>query len=58
MLYALPAGVGEVVAAAEPGVVAKLEACRDDWCRISAGGYSGWTSKDALWGAYPEDSFE
>ena len=58
MLYALPTDNSEIAAAAEPGVVAKLEACRDDWCRISAGGYAGWTVKDTLWGTYPEDSFE
>ncbi len=58
MLHALPTDNSEIVAAAEPGVVAKLEACRDGWCRISAGGYAGWTAKDTLWGIYPEDSFE
>ncbi len=57
-LYALPSDTSEVVAAAEPGVVAKLEACLEDWCQISAGGYSGWTAKDTLWGIYPAERFE
>ena len=34
----------------EQGVIARLGDCKIDWCRISAGGYSGWAHKTALWG--------
>ncbi len=34
----------------EAGVVARIEECGPDWCRIGAGGYSGWAPKAALWG--------
>lgn len=34
----------------EQNVVARLESCEVDWCRISAGGYGGWTRKSDLWG--------
>ncbi|MFT6074998.1 MAG: SH3-like domain-containing protein [Yoonia sp.] len=34
----------------EPGVVARLEECTPDWCQLTAGGYSGWVPKSALWG--------
>ena len=38
------------VALLEQNVVARLETCEVDWCRIGAGGYGGWAPKDALWG--------
>ena len=44
-----------VAAAFELGVVARLGACIEDWCRISAGGYKGWAKKAALWGVLPDE---
>jgi len=46
-----------VSAKAELGVVARLDACKPDWCRISAGGQSGWVPKTALWGVFRDESF-
>ncbi|GAB5432340.1 MAG: hypothetical protein EpisKO_17100 [Epibacterium sp.] len=43
------------VAAFELGVVAQLGACTRDWCEITAGGHSGWTHKDNLWGVDPDE---
>ena len=43
------------VALLEAGVIARLEACEADWCRISAGGYGGWAPKPALWGVLPDE---
>ena len=40
----------------EVGVVARLEKCLGDWCRIRAGGYSGWAPAAALWGLTDEDT--
>lgn len=57
-LYALPDSASTVVAAAEPGVVAELAACRVRWCQVSAGGYTGWTQKSHLWGSYADETFE
>ncbi|WP_371416256.1 SH3 domain-containing protein [Rubellimicrobium sp. CFH 75288] len=34
----------------EAGVVARLEICQRDWCRINARGHRGWTPKAAIWG--------
>ncbi len=42
-----------VIASAELGVIAELGDCTPDWCRISAGGQSGWVPKSALWGVAP-----
>ncbi|MBV7260203.1 SH3 domain-containing protein [Erythrobacter crassostreae] len=35
---------------AEPGVVAKLIGCREDWCEISVTGRTGWVPVQRLWG--------
>ena len=34
----------------ELGVIAELDECSLDWCRLYAGGYRGWAPKTALWG--------
>ena len=39
----------------EPGVIARLDACEADWCRIVAGGQRGWVEKTALWGVDPDE---
>ncbi|WP_283967217.1 SH3 domain-containing protein [Tritonibacter sp. AK171] len=39
-----------VVAAFELGVVAQLGACDPSWCEVTAGGHTGWTRKENLWG--------
>lgn len=46
------------VARLMPGVIAALHACRDDWCRLEAGGYAGWLPRSAFWGAYPNETFD
>jgi SH3-like domain-containing protein len=49
-MRARPASDAPVRARAERGVVAQLDECARDWCRISAGGYRGWVPTDAIWG--------
>ena len=39
----------------QAGVIARLEDCTPDWCRISAGGYRGWAPKSALWGVAADE---
>jgi SH3-like domain-containing protein len=48
-----PSGDATVVARAEPGVIAKLLECQPGWCRVEAGGVSGWLKRDEIWGVYP-----
>jgi SH3-like domain-containing protein len=43
------------VALLEQNVVARLEICEIDWCRIGAGGYGGWVPKAALWGVEAQE---
>jgi SH3-like domain-containing protein len=47
-----------VVARAETGVVARVLACRPDWCRIRSDGLSGWVPKTALWGVDAAETFD
>lgn len=39
----------------EQGVIAKLEECTPEWCRLKAGGYKGWVLKSDLWGVTAEE---
>lgn len=53
------AGEGAALRAfAEPGVVARLEACEGAWCRISADGVEGWAPRAALWGMRPDETLD
>ncbi len=57
----LRAGASEAAAIrafAEPGVVARLEACAGDWCELSADGAAGWAPRAALWGVGPDEAIE
>jgi SH3-like domain-containing protein len=45
-----PAPDTPMTAQLELGVVAHLEKCAVDWCRITAGGYRGWARKTDIWG--------
>jgi len=55
-LYRQPDPASNVVARAEPGVIARLLDCQGPWCRIEAGGYSGWTQRNGVWGVYPDET--
>ena len=57
-LRADPADGAAVRAMAEPGVVARLEACSGDWCEIDAGGVEGWLPRPAIWGVGAEETVE
>ncbi len=49
-LYARPDTASAQNALLEAGVIARIDECSLDWCRVSAGGYRGWVPKTALWG--------
>jgi SH3-like domain-containing protein len=57
-LRAEPAEAAVVRALAEPGVVGRLETCRDAWCEIDAGGVEGWLPRGAIWGVGPDEEIE
>ena len=54
-LHSRPDPAAPANAQLEHGVVARLDNCTPDWCRLSAGGYRGWAPKTALWGVKPDE---
>ncbi len=53
-----PSPSGRPVARAEPGVIAKLLRCRDDWCEVDGGDYRGWLMRSDVWGVYAAERLE
>ncbi len=53
-----PSGGARMVAQLEAGVIARLGACRPDWCEASVDGYSGWLPKSGIWGVLADEVFE
>ena len=49
-LHLKPAEDALLVARAQDGVIAWLEACNADWCQIAADGQDGWVKKSDIWG--------
>jgi len=58
MLRDRPADEAKAIARLEPGVIGAIETCADAWCRLRAGGYTGWLRRSAIWGVYPDETFE
>jgi SH3-like domain-containing protein len=54
-LHRRPSEGADVVARAEPGVVAKLLECDPQWCRVEANGITGWLQRSEVWGVYPDE---
>ncbi|MGR3323214.1 MAG: SH3 domain-containing protein [Pseudooceanicola sp.] len=44
-----------VVARLEQGVVARLDDCLPDWCKLRVGPYRGWAVKRGLWGVAADE---
>ncbi len=49
-LHSRPDAESGVTAKLELGVIARLNECEPDWCRLRAGGFRGWAPKSAIWG--------
>lgn len=45
----------QVMAKLELGVIARLDECLPDWCRLRVAGYTGWAPKSAIWGVAPDE---
>jgi SH3-like domain-containing protein len=56
MMRRRPDAQSEIVARAEPGVVARLLECQGDWCHVDAGGYQGWLQRGDVWGILPGEA--
>ena len=46
------------VAQLAPGMVARIERCDAQWCRVSVRAYSGWLRRDGLWDLAPNETME
>ena len=46
-----PDGNTAALAFAEPGVVARLKACKPQFCEVVADGLTGWIDRTRIWGA-------
>jgi SH3-like domain-containing protein len=46
----------EPVARLSAGVVADVESCSGEWCRVAAAGFSGYIEQAMLWGVYPGET--
>jgi SH3-like domain-containing protein len=57
-MYQSPDASGGLVALVKAGVVATLEDCTGNWCRLAASGYEGWIAQPMIWGAYPGEQVE
>ncbi len=59
VLYADADATSPPVAKLDPGVIAHLLECRQEWCRIEAQNASetikGWLHRDDIWGVYPNE---
>lgn len=54
-IYLKPDPNSLIVARMELNVIARIDECSIDWCKLRTGGYKGWAPKTALWGVYPDE---
>lgn len=53
-----PEGTAKLKAQLQPGVIAKVNYCDNQWCELSADNAHGYVKQELLWGVYPDESFE
>lgn len=57
-LHTNPSEQSGVVARLRKGVVARVRNCQKQWCRVTIEDYTGWLTKDNLWGVYAAETLE
>ena len=50
VLYKKPTIFSKPIAKLEIGRLVLIKKCKEEWCKIASGGFSGWIFKDSLWG--------
>ena len=50
ILFNKPKIYSKPLAKMEKGRLIIIKRCRNDWCKIKTGQYSGWLEKDKIWG--------
>lgn len=54
-LHSEPDPASDVVAHAEPGVIAKLLECHGAWCKVETSDIKGWLGRNEVWGVDPDE---
>ena len=44
-----------MMARLEPKVIARVDKCKKDWCRVETSGFRGWIERNSLWGIYENE---
>ncbi len=57
-IYRLPMKNAKVVAIAESGVVANLDECKKQWCKVIVEDEKGWIESKYLWGVKKDEVFD
>jgi SH3-like domain-containing protein len=57
-LHSRPDAKSGIVALAQPGVIAVLRHCPDQWCEIEADSHTGWVERASLWGILDNERIE
>lgn len=57
-IFAEPHPGAKIIALLEPGVIARYDLCRFEWCRIEADGLEGWIARSGIWGQYAWESVD
>jgi SH3-like domain-containing protein len=57
-LHRLPDPASQIVARAEPGVIARLIEFQGPWCRVEAGSFKGWIQRSEVWGVFPDETLQ
>jgi SH3-like domain-containing protein len=48
-----PVATAPAVGLLNARALAALGSCKGDWCKVKAGGVTGWLSTDQVWGLVP-----
>ena len=52
VIYKKPTIFSKPIAKLEIGRLVLIKKCKEEWCKIASGGFSGWVFKDSLWGKF------
>jgi SH3-like domain-containing protein len=57
-IFQKPRVDSRLAAKVQPGAIIDLDACITGWCKVKAGGYSGWAERKNIWGIYESEDFD
>ena len=49
-VYSKPTIYSKPIVKLESGRLVIIKKCKNEWCKITSGGYIGWITKNSLWG--------